>query len=280
MTADELLREAVETLGAAGVANARQEADWLLADALGVAAASLFPHGDRGVSAPQARRLRRALERRSGGEPLQYILGTTEFYGLELLVGPGVLIPRPETERLVDFAAERAPASGAVCDLCTGAGAVALALATQAPAGVHIVGVDVSASALDYARRNQARLGLGAVRFLQSDLFAELAPEQRFGLITANPPYVSPDAYARLPVDVRDHEPREALLAGEGGLAMIRRVARESVPHLTPGGWLLCEISSEQGEPARQFFEKCGYRNVRIRQDYARRDRVVEGQAG
>jgi release factor glutamine methyltransferase len=185
-----------------------------------------------------------------------------------------VLIPRPETERLVDFALEVCPASGPVCDLCTGSGAIALALAHERPRLGPVWATDLSDEALAYARRNATRLGL-AVSFLCGDLWAPVPADVRFGLVTANPPYVSPDAFAVLPAEVRDYEPRLALWADGGGLALVRRIADESRGRLGPGAAVLCEISSEQGTEARSAFLEAGYGPVEVRQDYTGRDRVV-----
>lgn len=214
------------------------------------------------------------LQRRLAGEPLQYVLGSAEFYGLELSVGPGVLVPRPETERLVDFALEHCVPGAGLCDVCTGSGAIALALAHERPALGEVVATDLSPTALGYARRNAARLGL-PVRFFEGDLFGPLPPDQRFGVITANPPYIDPASYEALAAEVRDHEPRLALWADAAGLAVVARVAREGLGRLRPGGVLLCEISAEQGSAAAVLFRAAGFASVEVRPDYAGRDRVV-----
>ncbi|MBN2450881.1 MAG: nucleoside triphosphate pyrophosphohydrolase [Lentisphaeria bacterium] len=273
MDAEWLLREAGVKLCAVGIGNGMQEARWLLAQASGRPSGALRPGWE--VSGEVCSAFAGLLERRCRGEPLQYILGSAEFYGLELMVGPGVLIPRPETERLVEAALEAyGGSSSPVCDLCTGSGAVALALAHAWRGRVAVFATDISATALGYARGNARRLGL-AVSFFEGDLFAPLPAALRFALVTANPPYVSPAAYAVLPSEVRDHEPREALLADEDGLAMVRRLAEEAPDRLAPGGAVVCEISSEQGPRAGALFEAAGYRDVRVLRDYTERDRIV-----
>lgn len=278
MTIQELLAQATADLAAIGIQNASQEGGWILAHVLGIETQQLqiIPHTR--VDQDKLESALRLVTRRRRGEPLQYILGTTEFHGLELRVGPGVLVPRPETERLVDFALERDPGYGPICDLCTGSGAIPLALASQLDDRRPITGLDLSPDALSYACRNAEDLNIDNVEFLLSDLWAQIAPSAQFALVTANPPYVTRDEYADLPTDVRDHEPSLALLAENDGLAIIERIARESWPYMAPGAWLLCEIGSEQGTAARIIFEQEGWQRVRVRQDYARRDRVLEAQ--
>ena len=274
MRAESLIAEAGTALRAVGIDNGTQEARWLLLHILGERPERSPCCGGAALDPEIECAFQGLLRRRLGGEPLQYVMGSAEFYGLELAVGPGVLIPRPETERLVDFALDAWRAGGAVCDLCTGSGAIALALAHERPARGAVYATDLSAAALDYARRNAARLGL-PVTLALGDLFAPLPPDARFQLVTANPPYVSPAAYAALPADVRDYEPRSALWAAEDGLAIVRRIARESPPRLVPGGVVLCEISSEQGPAAAAAFVTAGFAPVEVRQDYTERDRVV-----
>lgn len=274
MRAEELIAEAASGLSAIGIHNGVQEARWLFAHVRGLMSGPP-PYAVGTELGPRLEREFRALlGRRLGGEPLQYVMGSAEFYGIELEVGPGVLIPRPETERLVDFAIEVDTGEGPVCDVCTGSGAVALALAANLPGAREVWGVDISETALGYARRNAGKHGLD-ICFLRGDLFDPLPPAVRFALITANPPYVSPDAYRRLPRGVREYEPESALLAREQGLALVARLARESRARLRADGTVVCEISSEQGRQARCLFEDAGFGPVCVRQDYTERDRVV-----
>jgi release factor glutamine methyltransferase len=274
MRLESLLAEAGTALRAVGIHNGAQEARWLLLHVLAADPERSPCCGGAPLDPETECDFRALLRRRLSGEPLQYVMGSAEFYGLELQVGAGVLIPRPETERLVDFALAAWRTGGAVCDLCTGSGAIALALAREQPAIPAVYATDLSPTALNYARRNAARLGL-SVTFVQGDLFAPLPPEPRFQLVTANPPYVSPEAYAELPAEVSAHEPRLALWAAEGGLAIVRRIAQESPPHLVPGGMVLCEIGCEQGLAAAAAFSAAGFGPVDVRQDYTQRDRVV-----
>ena len=278
MTISETLKQTQALLLNAGISNARQEAPWLLAHVLGRKIQTFLPDGNLGITELEQDALQHLLRRRMANEPLQYILGTTEFYSLELEVGPGVLIPRPETECLVEFAVEKYPGTGRICDLCTGSGAVALALAAELP-DTEIIGVDISPKALHYAKKNLVRHGFGNVAFLKGDLYAPFKNDEKFALVTANPPYVSPSEYAALPPDVSNHEPGLALVAENDGLAILRRIAKESRSHLAAEGWLLCEIGSEQGGSVKTIFRNCGYCNVDIRQDYTGRDRVLRAQA-
>jgi release factor glutamine methyltransferase len=141
-----------------------------------------------------------------------------------------------------------------------------------------MVGIDLSSEALAYARRNRESLGLYRVGLIESDLFATIQEDIRFGLITANPPYVSPEEYAQLPDEVHAWEPRMALYADDAGLSIVRRLADEAMTRLVPGGWLLCEIGAEQGPTAASIFSEAGLVSVEVLQDYCRRDRVVVGQ--
>ena len=275
MRGETLLAEAAAALLAAGVSNGRQEAGWLLAHVLGEEPVTAQPCcSGAPLTAVVVARFNELLERRLAGEPLQYILGDLDFHCVNLLVGPGVLIPRPETEQLVDFALELYPGTGAICDLCTGSGAIALALAASL-SQVAVTGVDLSPEALVWARRNGERLALPNVQFVLGDLFAPLPAAARFAMITANPPYVTEEDYEHLDAVVRDYEPRVALVASECGLAVIGRIADGARRRLVPGGWLLCEIGEEQGGEVGDILSTYDYIDVAIRRDYAGKDRVA-----
>jgi len=208
--------------------------------------------------------------RRAGGEPVAYILGRKEFYGLELEVTPAVLIPRPETELLVDLAVARAPAS--VVDIGTGSGAIALAIKRHLP-GTRVVATDASAAALEVAERNAARLGI-EVELRQGGWFEPLAGE-RFEAIISNPPYVAvhDPHLAALP-----YEPRLALLAGPDGLDAFRVLAREAPDYLLPGGWLLVEHGAGQHEAVRGLFEAAGLETTAAWPDLTGIPRVSGGK--
>ncbi len=261
MTRQEYARK---TLEAAGVENASQEARWMV---------ELLPDG-----APDSC-LEEWVQRRCAGEPFQYIVGSVEFYTVTLSVGPGVLIPRPETELLVERGLEvlnsAAPGSR-VLDLCTGSGAIVLAMAHERP-DFDYTGVDLSPEALQWAQRNLAALKPPRCRFLQGDLFTPLGtPSPTFQLITANPPYITPDEYRQLPAVVHDYEPRMALEAEDNGLALEFAIADLARQWLAPGGTLLMEMGCLQGNDIADKLNSLGYTKVTIHPDLAGLDRFAE----
>ena len=225
------------------------------------------------------RAFEKQVERRAQGEPLQYVMGSAAFHCIELAVGPGVLIPRPETEQLVELALKKCPANAEVLDLCTGSGAIALAMAMQRP-NAHFTGVDISEEALCYARQNKNRLGALNVEFLLGDLFAPLPAGTRFALVTANPPYVSEKDYENLEPVVREFEPRQALLAEENGLAVLRRIAEGVESFLVDGGFVISEIGDEQGRAVKRIFQEVNLQDVQILKDYSEKDRFVVAVKG
>ncbi|HWZ64951.1 MAG TPA: peptide chain release factor N(5)-glutamine methyltransferase [Steroidobacteraceae bacterium] len=269
-TVDTLLEEGCRTLPS------RLDAQLLLAHVLQVPRAQLHSHPEASIGAAQAASYRVLLGRRLAGEPLAYLTGRREFWSLDLVVTPAVLIPRPETELLV----QRALACGAadearVADLGTGSGAVALALARERPRW-RIVATDVSAAALDVARRNAAALGLTRIEFLQGSWFEPLG-SARFELLVSNPPYVAAgDAALTDPSLAR--EPRLALTPGPDALTCLRVLAHGAAAHLEPGGWLLLEHGATQGEAVRNELVLAGFAHVRSHRDLARHERTTEGQ--
>jgi len=211
------------------------------------------------------------------GEPLQYVLGTTEFYNCEIKVGPGVLIPRPETELLVELALKLYQGRGNILDLCTGSGCIPLAMALERPDIPSLIGIDCSSEALYWAEDNLKALHPKNVEFRQSDLFSAVKGEP-FEMITANPPYISLDAYADLSDTVKKHEPEQALFADDEGMSILRRIISGAQNYLLDRGWLICEIGFDQGPKTKQFFEDNGFVDVQILKDYAGQDRIVGGQ--
>ncbi|MCL4798687.1 MAG: peptide chain release factor N(5)-glutamine methyltransferase [Burkholderiales bacterium] len=252
------------------------EARLLLAASLGVDRAWLVAHSDDPLDDARSAQASELFRRRRAGEPVAYILGVREFYGLALEVTPAVLIPRPETELLVDFALRRA-AQGArrALDLGTGSGAVAVALANAAPS-VEVWATDASSEALAVARRNAARHA-PRVHLVQSDWFGSLRGE-RFDLILSNPPYVAADDPHLDEGDVR-FEPRAALVGGPDGLDCIRRIVREARDHLAPRGWLALEHGHDQAERCRALLAERGYAGVASVPDLAGIARVTVGRA-
>lgn len=248
-----------------------REARLLLAAATGYSEASVLAHPERELPAEAEAKFRDYAARRARGEPIAYILGVKEFYGLPLAVNPAVLIPRPETELLVELALGLAPAS--VLDLGTGSGAIALALKRHQPAA-RVVAVERSAAALAVAQRNALRLGL-EVEF-RHGLWYEPVAGERFDAVVSNPPYVSEDDPHLAEGDVR-FEPRSALAAGPDGLASIREIAGGAAAHLRPGGHLLLEHGLGQEAEVRKLLREAGLEDVRSWPDLAGIARVSGG---
>lgn len=220
------------------------------------------------------------LEQRLQGRPVAHITGVREFWSREFLVTPDVLIPRPETELLVELALERVPAGLAadIADLGTGSGAVAVTLALERP-NARLTALDLSPAALEVARRNADRLGAGNVRFLESDWFAALPAGEAFDLIASNPPYIAEEDPHLSQGDVR-FEPPAALASGPDGLDAIRRIVREAPTRLKPGGWLLFEHGYDQSQAAQALLAAAGFREVASFADLQGHLRVSGGRAG
>lgn len=246
----------------------------LLGFVTGLARTSLISHPEALLSEAHVAAYAGLVARRKDGEPMAYLLGEREFHALTLHVTPDVLIPRPETELLVDFALETLPARGSVLDLGTGSGAIALAICRQHP-GVHVVAVDRSAAALEVARANASRLGL-EVEFLEGHWFEPLEG-RRFDLIVSNPPYVAEGDRHLGEGDVR-FEPRMALVSGADGLDAIRAIAASAVKYLNAGGWVAIEHGRGQDAAVRELLRAAGLGSVSSRPDLAGIARVSSGQ--
>jgi release factor glutamine methyltransferase len=231
---------------------------------LGRDRAYLLSHGELVLSCRELSVYDEFLERRGRGEPLQYITGHQEFWGLDLLVTPAVLIPRPETEHAVEAALEvlRELPSPRIVDVGTGSGCIALALASELPSA-NIVAVDISSAALDVARQNADRLRLSdRVQFAESDLLGRyLSSGGTFDMVVSNPPYVGESEADKLQVEVREHEPHCALFGGTQGLDIYQRLVPEGRQVLKPGGWLVMEIGYTQEAPVRALLS--GWNDVR-----------------
>lgn len=254
----------------------RLDAELLLAHALGQSRSYLRTWPEREPDAAQCAAFAALLERRRAGEPVAYLLGRQGFWSLDLEVAPHTLIPRPDTELLVETALALGPGGPArVLDLGTGTGAIALALACERPAW-QVLGVDRVSEAVQLAERNRARLGLGNARFVESVWFSTLGGE-RFALIVGNPPYIAADDRHLSEGDVR-FEPASALVAGEDGLADIRRIVAEAPEHLEAGGWLLLEHGYDQAEAVRALFAARGFAAVESRRDLGGHQRITLGQ--
>ena len=253
------------------------DAEALLLHALGQPRSWLFSHADDAPDAVVQAVYAGLLERRAGGEPVAYITGHRGFWTLDLEVTPATLIPRPETELLVELALERLPVMepSRVADLGTGSGAVALAIARERP-HASLVATDASAAALDVARRNAQRLNLPRVRFELGDWCTPLSG-RRFDVIVSNPPYIEADDPHLQRGDLR-FEPAGALVSGDDGLDAIRRIVDAARTHLLPGGWLLLEHGWNQGAASRELLRALDYVEVFTARDLEQRDRVSGGK--
>lgn len=272
-----ILRWTAEYFESKGLSSGRLDAELLLADILELDRVGLYVQFERPLTPDELTTYRSRVQRRVAHEPVQYILGETEFWSLPLQVSPDVLIPRADTELLVEEALARIEGPATLLDVGTGSGAVALALAKEKPQ-LQVTALDCSDAALAMAHSNAARNGLAdRVTFLQGDL-AEL-PDGRYDLVVSNPPYIAAGEWDDLMPEVREHEPRLALYGGEDGLIAYRHLARQSRQILNPGGWLLVEIGATQADAVKTLFEAAGLRNCGIREDYAGLPRVVFGQA-
>jgi len=270
------LERAARELGAA-TPTPRLDAEVLLAHVLGIERGRLAALDARALTAEERSAYAALIGRRAAGEPVAYLTGTREFWTLTLSVGPEVLVPRPETELLVELGlahlkGRRAPR---VLDLGTGSGALGLALAAERPdAAVDLV--DASAAALAMAERNRAALGLGNVRLERGEWFAPLAG-RRYDLIVSNPPYVA----ARDPrLELLRHEPPLALVAGPTGLEALRAIVAGASAHLVPGGRLLLEHGDDQGEAVRRLLRAAGFGAIESRADLAGHERATGGTRG
>jgi len=248
-----------------------REARLLLAHATGFSEASVLAHPERELPAEAEAKFRDFAARRARGEPIAYLLGEKEFYGLPLAVNPSVLIPRPETELLVERALARRPSS--ILDLGTGSGAIALAIKRHLPAA-RVVAVEADLSALLVAKRNAAKLGL-EVDFRHGRWFEPVAGE-RFDLVVSNPPYVAAGDAHLSQGDLR-FEPRSALVSGPEGLDALREIARGAPAHLNPGGWLLVEHGFGQDKAVRELLQEAGLSEIMTWPDLAGIARVSGG---
>lgn len=258
------------------ISNARLEAEWLLCAALGLDRVGLYLQYDRPLNDSELALYRAMVSRRARREPLQHILGSQEFCGLNFDVTPDVLIPRHDTEVLVSEAIIRQPNARTVLDIGTGSGCIAISLKKRLP-NPAVTATDISEAALAVAARNAEKLA-AEIEFLEGNLFAPVAG-QRFDLIVSNPPYIPEKDISSLEQEVRDYDPRAALDGGSDGLDIYRLLIPESVKYLNPGGWLLVEIGIEQANEVLGLFKRTGcFAEPVIALDYGGIERVIGAQ--
>ncbi|MEC4685046.1 MAG: peptide chain release factor N(5)-glutamine methyltransferase [Nitrospirota bacterium] len=276
LSTTDLFRDISSTFRGKGFPEAEREAELIICHAFNISRTELY-RDDLQVDESALRVLNSIVERRLCHEPLQYLTGDTEFYGLRFRVGRGVLIPRPETEILVEEAVRLVNAQGipspAILDLCTGSGCIATAIAKNLPSA-KVVASDISAPAMRYAIENAGLNGTGNLVFVQGDLFEPVSGES-FHLIVSNPPYVKGDDLMGLQKEVSCYEPLEALDGGRDGLDFYRRILKSAPEHLRDRGYLVLELGLGQGIAVGEIAGECGLRVVRVLNDLSDIERVM-----
>ena len=284
-TIQKLLNWTTEYLTGKGVDAPRLSAELLLSNVLGLKRIELYTQYNRMVEQEHLARLRELVKRAGQHEPVAYLVGRAEFYSIEFEVTPDCLIPRPETELLVQRSIELLRLRAGphqVCDLCTGCGVIAVAIAKNVP-DAKVIATDLSEAALGVAAKNVRKYGLDdRVELLRGDLYEPLIPQldmAPFDLIVCNPPYVSAAEYEKLEKNVKDYEPRTALYGGEDGLELYRRIAEQVGRFLDSDGALLLEIGHEQGSAVRALLEQTGlFEIIKVDKDLSSHDRIVMAQ--
>lgn len=281
ITYGEVYRWGKEQLAEAGILEAAFDARLLLEGRCGTDRNTLLVHGDRTLSAAEFESYRSDIARRKEHIPLQHITGQQEFMGLTFLVNENVLVPRQDTEVLVEEVMRHFSDGMHILDMCTGSGCILISLLHYSN-NCSGVGVDRSEEALHVAKKNGTgilgeRGEDGPVRWVRSDLFAELDSGERFDVIVSNPPYIKTSVIDTLMPEVKDHEPRMALDGQEDGLFFYREITAQAGEYLTGGGMLFFEIGYDQGEAVSGLMEEAGYREIEVVRDFAGLDRVVYG---
>jgi len=282
-TISRVLRFATEDFQKRRPASPRLDAELLLGEVLGLDRVQLLVQSTRVLTSSELSRYRESIQRRRSGEPVAYILGRREFFGRSFAVDRRVLVPRPETEILVEVALRRTQhrhLSGRAADMCTGSGCVAISFAL-ARRTWQVTATDVSEDALALAQRNATALGaVWGVDFRAGDLYAALPSASRFELIVSNPPYIPSAELSSLMADVRDFEPALALDGGADGLSFYRRLAERADKHLVPGGVLAVEVGAGQAGAVAELFARAGLVDGDVDRDFAGHERVVSARRG
>lgn len=283
----DLLRKSAEQLESAGIDDALPDAEMLVFHAVCTDRLEAYLDNPE-VTASDSANVKRLLQRRIKGEPVQYIIGNIEFLGLTIRVGKGVLIPRPETELLVEEVIKtariqnsefrsKAVGSFSILDLCTGSGCIALALAKEFPVA-EVVGADLSKEALSYAKKNARENSIKNIRFLRGSLF-EPVKGKKFDIITANPPYIKREEIDTLQREVRDWEPATALDGGEDGMDFYRAIISSAAEHLNPGGYIFLELGYDQAAEVQGLARKEGFGDISVINDYGSIGRILKAKA-
>lgn len=273
MTIQELYKEGIFRLKQARIAEAELDTWYLLEYVTGISRTMYYLKQAEPAEEQAAERYFDCISRRAQRIPLQHITGEQEFMGLPFIVNEHVLIPRQDTEILVEEALSHLSGNEQVLDMCTGSGCILISLEHYRK-GIRAVGADISDEALQVAKRNAESLN-AEVTFLKSDLFEQVA--ERYNLIVSNPPYIRTKTIEELEEEVRLHDPMIALDGKEDGLYFYRKITEKSREHLKQGGWLLFEIGYDQGEDVAKMMEKAGFTEVTVKKDLAGLDRVVSG---
>ncbi|MCA9633798.1 MAG: peptide chain release factor N(5)-glutamine methyltransferase [Myxococcales bacterium] len=280
-TIGRVLRWAQEDFAKRGLSAPRLDAELLLGECLSLSRVQLITDSARPLSTEELATYRGLIKRRRASEPIAYILGEREFWGLKFRTDSRALIPRPDTETLVEVALERTrdiASFGTALDLCTGSGCVAIAFHKERPTW-RVVGSDLSDDALSLARENALRLGaVWGMCWQKSDLFMDVPRGRGFDLITANPPYIPSGEISTLDADIREFEPGMALDGGDDGMHFVRRIGEEARSYLKAGGVLAMELHHDQAQRASELLESLGYAGVERRRDYGGHERVVSGR--
>lgn len=285
MKALDKLREISRTLSASGIESAEKEAELLVREVLDISLTDLYKE-DPEVNDEHDAAIGEMVGRRAVREPLQYILGHTDFLGLKILVGEGVLIPRPETELMAEYAVKtvrskksevKSEKRTTVLDLCTGSGCLALAFAREFPEAL-VYGTDISGAALKYANENASINGVKNVKFLKGHLFDPLEQNRLFDIIISNPPYIRTKDIDGLQPEIREWEPVNALDGGVDGLDLYREIVPSAGPFLADDGILMLELGAGCSTEVHGIFESSGYSEIKILKDYAGIERIIHGK--